>query len=100
MWDAGISLADEWLDRLSAGDATGQRVVETAGACRQITLMVIGKAGFGLEIDWDEWSEVVGQAKGGGELKLVDTLRGTIRFLILKGLLPKVSNRQLARKSR
>jgi hypothetical protein len=67
MWDAGIEMADEWRARLPKADSHGQKVVEMAGACRQITLMVIAKAGFGLSIDWDEWSDEVGEAKSGGD---------------------------------
>ena len=88
MWDAGIKFVDEWIERMPEADATGQRVVEMAAASRQITLMAIAAAGFGVQVNWPEEAS---KGDGSPNLELIETLRGTIKFLIVKSLIPKVS---------
>ncbi len=87
MWDAALTFVDQFVERLPAPDARGQQVAEMAEASRQITLMVIAQAGFGITSDWPEEEANLGTK---GRLELIDTLRETIKFLIIKSLGPKV----------
>ncbi len=90
MWNAAFKFVDEFLDELerSASDSAGQRVIDAAEAGRQITLMVIASAGFGVAIDWPSRTS---SAKDVTQAGLVETLKGTLELLIVKVLLPNVS---------
>lgn len=84
MWYAGVKFVDEFLERLPKADERGQRVVDVTEASRQVTLMAIAAAGFGVQVDWPE-------ADPAASFDLVETLRRTIQLIILKSLGPGAS---------
>jgi len=88
MWEAAISLVDDFIARVSADQSERGSVVEMASASRELTFTVIAKAGFGVDVKWDQDDEEGDQS---GLLGLGHTLKGTLRLLILRRLVPSAS---------
>jgi hypothetical protein len=91
MWAAAFKFTNEFLERVedSEVNSAGQWVVDVADAGRQIALMVITSAGFGVKL---AWPASVDQPRASARLDLIESLRGTLKLLIVKVLMPAVSH--------